>query len=244
VVVDGGSSSEFLDRLREIGVEPIEQKEGGMSASRRQVFNEASSLEGAEVICWTEPEKVDIINHLQQAATPVLEGEADIVVPARTEAGFDSLPPAQAKSEKKYNRLYNKVLRSTGLLEKSEPDLDSYFGPRIFKNDPQILNIFTRKYKLKEASRLEGIVKTESYSNTTFFPLMIALEKGLKVKSVPIEYRHPEEQTEQETGDVSFDDKRKNQGHDIVRGAIQMARYLIDNPQRPSELIEELLESE
>jgi hypothetical protein len=66
---------------------------------------------------------------------------------------------------------------------------------------------------------------------------MLALEKKLRVIPVPIDYVHPKIQTEYETGNTEYEHKRIGQKNDIVKGAIQLARYLINNPQKPSELL-------
>lgn len=245
-VVDGGSSPEFIEALKKHDINISSQKEKGMSASRRQVFEEASVLNGVEVICWTEPEKILMIENLLQAAQPVLDGEADIVIPARTEEGFASYPPQQAYSEMRFRHFYNKILKLNGLIPENPEDLnkpegttglDIAFGPRIFRNDPEIREFFMHKYKLKEGSKLTGKVKPESYSDATFFPIMLALVNKKIVKSVTVPYYiHPEEQTKFETGKKEYDKKREDQKYDIVKGAIELARLLIENPERISEL--------
>ena len=102
IVVDGGSSSEFIDRLQKEGVAPIHETEHSMSGSRRQAFNEGSTLEGVKVIAWTEPEKVSIARDcLPDAVQPILDGRADIVIPKRDEEAFKTYPPYQVEYEQK-----------------------------------------------------------------------------------------------------------------------------------------------
>src|SRR3972149_10679062 len=60
-LVDGESSPEFLSEVGIMGVVAQSEKERGMSGSRRQALEAASRLDGAKVICWTEPEKISII---------------------------------------------------------------------------------------------------------------------------------------------------------------------------------------
>ena len=236
-VVDGGSSAEFRKTLSVRGVRVIDQKEKGMSASRRQVFQEAAAFPGVDAICWTEPEKISMIENLGQAVKPILEGRADIVIPTRTAESYKTYPEQQVKSEQKANHLFSNVLRVTGLFPKDSPDLDTFFGPRVFRNDPEIIQLFSRQYRLKEDSRLAAIVKPDSYLNSTFFPIMLALEKKLRVISIPIDYHHPQRQTDFERGNTEFEIKRVTQKQDIVRGVIQLARFFINNPQKPSELL-------
>lgn len=236
-VVDGGSSTAFKNTLGALGVRLIDQEEKGMSASRRQVFREAAVFSGVDAICWTEPEKISMVENLRRAVKPILEGRADIVIPTRTTESFKTYPEQQAKSEQKANHLISEVLRLSELLPKDNPDLDTFFGPRIFRNDPEIIQLFTRQYRLKENSRLTAIVKPDSYLNAIFFPIMLALERKLRVVSISINYHHPQGQTDFERGNTEFEIKRERQKQDIVRGTIQLARFLINAPQKPSELL-------
>ena len=237
VVVDGGSSEGFVDALTDLDIEVSQQKERGMSTSRRQAFNEATLKTEAKVICWTEPEKVSMVRELADAARSVLENEVDIVIPARSKSSFETYPPQQAESEQRANHYLNKVLRIADLLPDGSEDLDLFFGPRIFRNDPETLSLFTRQYRLKEDSRLKGVVKPDNYLNATFFPVMLALGQGLRVESVPVDYQHPEKQTALETGHHDFEEKRVRQRQDIIKGAVQLVRLMVNDGKKPSELI-------
>ena len=237
VIVDGGSSGEFKDKFTEAGIKIVDQQEQGMSAGRRQTFKEASVLQGVEVICWTEPEKISMIGNLHGAAKPILEGGADIVIPTRTEESYKTYPSLQARSEKRANQLFSQVLRLCELLSADSPYLDVFFGPRIFRNSPEILQLFTRRYQLKPGSFKKASVRPDNYLNTTFFPIILALEQNLRVTSFVIDYIHPPKQTQFETGNTGFDEKRRRQKIDIVSGAIQLARLLIKNPNKLSELL-------
>lgn len=236
-VVDGGSSAAFKDALSVLGIRVIDQEEKGMSASRRQVFQEAAILRGVDAICWTEPEKISMVENLGKAVKPILEGRADIVVPTRTAESYKTYPEQQVKSEQKANHLFSEVLRLTGLLPIDNPDLDTFFGPRVFRNEPEIVQLFTRQYQLKDDSRLSTIVKPDSYLNSTFFPIILALEEKKRVMSVSIDYHHPQSQTNFEKRNTEFEAKWVTQKQDIVSGAIQLARFFINNPQKPSELL-------
>lgn len=236
-VVDGGSSQEFINALSGYGINVIHQEEKGMSASRRQVLHSASLRSDCQAICWTEPEKISMIQNLQNAGRLVISREADIVIPCRTKESYATYPEQQAKSEQRANHFFNLVLREINLLPENSSDLDVFFGPRILRNDPEILALFTTKYRLKDKSKLEGTVKPDNYLNATFFPIIAALKKGKKVVGVPVDYVHPTIQTAFETGNPEFENKRLSQKIDIVRGTVQFARLLIDNHQKPSELL-------
>lgn len=227
-VVDGGSSPAFQEALRSQGIDFEMERVRGMSPSRRQAFAKAEELPGVEVIAWTEPEKFSFLNDdcLALAAEPVLKGEVDIAIPARTEEGFASYPEFQAASEHRANRQMNSILRSRKLLKENEPDLDLFFGTRVFANRPEVRELFQKQYAFdaRKGSELHEKVKPEQYSDATFFPVTNALEQGLRVKSVTVPYRHPAEQTAIEQNNPVFDAKRNSQRRGIVTELIHLLR--------------------
>lgn len=236
VIVDGGSSEEFLDAVQTMGVTSIPQIEKGMSASRRQEFGEAIKKQGCEIVAWIEPEKISMIPHLAEAAALIHEGKEDIVVPHRTEKSFSTYPEQQVKLESQLNKWYNVILKKLQLLSE-DADFDVAFGPRLFRNSPDVVKLFMTRYTLKKGSALEGIVRPDAYSNASFFPIMTALAFGYRVVSVPVDYHHPATQTQFETNNPEFEQKRITQRRDILRGAIQLARLLAKNSEKQSELV-------
>jgi hypothetical protein len=236
VVVDGANNQPFKEALVQIGVTPKEETERGMSGSRRQGFREASQLPDVKVICWAEPEKVSITRDcLPQAVIPILKGEADIVVPKRTKEGMATLPDYQAEFETESNRLWNLRLRKEGLLQEDVEDLDVWFGPRFFKNDPEIFKLFTDKYEFEKTDldekglKYQKIINPESYPNATFFPVVAALNKGYKVVSVEVPYRHPAEQTAIEQDSAEFRRKRQVQQRSILFANTSFIKMLQGN---------------
>jgi len=228
-LVDGGSSYEFLQALDKYNIPFEMQKEKGLqSLARRQALETAQSLLGVKVICQTEPEKISIISQcLNRASVPILKNEADIVVPKRTEASFATYPNYQARAEKKANKLYNQILRTHGLLDKDEPDIDFWFGVRVFANRPDVVELFTRQYQFRPAQiALHKIIQPEAYSNALFFPVVMALKAGFRVKTVEVPYRHPPEQTEFEKENLKFSRKRDIQRRTIITELIHFIRFL------------------
>ncbi|MFZ5933169.1 MAG: hypothetical protein ACOYT7_03805 [Patescibacteria group bacterium] len=230
-VVDGGSSPELIKLIKGLGVNIIEQDKKGMSASRRQAFIEAGGLNGARVICWTEPEKVSLVKDcLPQAAAPILNGEADVVVPKRDEEAFKTYPAFQVSYEKRANLLWNKLLRSKGLLS-GDQELDVFFGPKFLANTPKVLNLFLRKFHYaKSESQLDRKVDPERWANTTFLPVVAALQEGLRVVSVTVPYRHPQIQLENERDSKEFREKREEQLRDIIVSTIHFLRLSEKSP--------------
>jgi hypothetical protein len=229
VNIDGGSSAQFMEELNTRHINWKKEMERGMSPSRRQAFREASVADGVKVIAWTEPEKIDFVaNSLENLALPIIKGGADIVIPYRTEKVFTSYPEFQMKSEKRLNKDWNDVLRHCGLIERSAGDFDVSFGPKLFKNSQEILSLFLARYEVRsENSSLSNLVKPDSYSNATFFPVIAALNMGYRVVSVEVDdFEYPEVQAGMEKDSEDFRKKRQKQRTDIVSGAIEFCRFL------------------
>lgn len=239
-LVDGGSSQLFHQALEGLGIN-FEKEESslglGQGSSRRQALEIARAIPGVEVLCQTEPEKVHFVaNSLISLSAPILREEADIVVPQRDQESFATYPKYQARTEIRANRLYNKILRKYGLLLDNSPDIDFWFGVRLLANKPEIVDEFERVFLLTyydpedTIDHLLSSVRPDAYSNPLFFPVLTALEKGIRIKSVPIHYEHPENQTRFEEGNDEFDRKRDFQRRIIIRELIYLLRILMNRP--------------
>jgi hypothetical protein len=232
VVVDGGSSPEFLEALQETGITVEAEKERGMSASRRQAFEAVSGLEDVGIICWTEPEKLSMVKDcIPYAVQPILAGEADIVIPRRDTDAFATYPEYQVEFETSSNHLWNGILRRHGLLPQDSPDLDAWIGPRLFRNDPNIVQLFESKYEFVSDAQ-SGLKKDapELWPNALFLPIIAALKQGYRVVGVDIPYRHPREQTTFEQDNEAFRQKRAAQQENILKTSVHFMRLLEENP--------------
>ena len=232
VLRDDGSSRAFLEELDRKGVVPRGHNVKGMSANRQQSFEDAGKLEGAQVICWTEPEKVSLVgNCLPEAVRSLLDGRADIVVPKRDPEAWKTYPQYQAESERRLIRLWNAILKEHGVLPKDTEDLDVFFGPKFFRNDPDLLKIFLESYEFKKRDlKLDELVEPGRWANAIFFPIIKALAEGYRVMSVPVPYRNPAEQTNLEKDSNEFRRKRKVQFKDLITNTIHFIRLLEQNP--------------
>jgi hypothetical protein len=232
VVVDGGSSSEFVQALQATGAIVETQTEKGMSAGRRQAFQSVSQLDNVSVVCWTEPEKVSMIRDcLAETAKAVLDDQADIAVPSRDEAAFATYPDYQAEFEQESNRDWNRILQRHDILPASAEPIDAWIGPRVFKNEPDVLKLFMERYQFA-GEQQSGLGKDhpDLWSNAIFLPIIAALAKRYRVKSIPVPYRHPAEQTAIERDSPEFRAKRALQQKSIMTASIHFIRLLEGNP--------------
>ncbi|MDO8638417.1 MAG: hypothetical protein Q7R43_02490 [Candidatus Daviesbacteria bacterium] len=234
VVVDGAENQRFKDELLGFNINVFPEVEKGMSGSRQQGFKEASALEDGKVLCWVEPEKVSVVRDcLPQAVIPILKGDADVVVPQRNKQLFEeTYPDYQVLFEKRSNQIWNAMLKKYGLRNEEDPELDVWFGPKFFRNDPDLVKLFTDKYSFTGDPKLQfhKIVRPELWSNATFLPVISALRKHLKVVGVEVSYRHPAEQTAFEQDSHEMRRKREFQQKNIILVSEFFIRKLLNLP--------------
>lgn len=219
VVVDVTSSKSFRKELVSIESINLVKRNSPIkrSPSRRLAFKIASKLGGVKVIIYTDPEKVSLAEKsILDIAEPILENKADIVIPKREPNLFkETYPDYQYSSEIEANRLYNELLRTNGLLPTNIPDLDLFFGPKAFKNDPKVLNLFLRKsdFPINKRYSKDLHFDPEDFSNIIFFPIVLALKKKLRVQSVEVKFAYPvlQKKNEESTLRELFIEKRRVQ---------------------------------
>lgn len=238
VVVDGGSSNEFKSELADLGIQVQPEQQKGMSPGRRQALKDVSNLPNVEVICWSEPEKVSFIRDcMSQSVIPILTGTADLVIPKRDEQSFSTYPDYQIHFEEKTNRAWNNILRAHHLLHPDSEDLDFCFGPRLFKNTPLVRELFMKAFNFSQRGlALDRIINPELWPDVSLLPIVSALHKGLRVVSMTVPYRHPEEQTRTET---AMNDPRRKvdiQYKNAVVSLIEYIRLLESKTDKPSRL--------
>lgn len=179
VIVDGGSPPMLLGMMREQGADVHPQQGSGIGPAHRQLFELASERAGDDgAICWVEAEKWPLVAELWKATSPVLNGEADLVLPCRTDEAWASYPPEQQLQEKFCNMAAAAI---TGLA------LDWFWGP--FVASQAAIGHFIG-YKDDYGGR---------YDSRTI-PRLRVIAAGLRVTGVTVNYIHPPEQTAEETG--------------------------------------------
>jgi len=223
VISDGKSSKTFR---RELQTTPniilTKRKVKSSGEGKRDAIDKASKIPGVEIIVLSEPEKVSLITDcLPQAVDPIFHNKADLVIPKREENLFRSTyPKYMYKSEIEGNGIYNEALRANNILPESLMTLDSFFGPRIFKNDKKVISLFKKKYKFSGMSLLEKLYDPDIYSHVLFFPIVNALIRKLRVVSVEVPFSYPSLQKENE--DVGRRDEF------IAKRSMQRVSILID----------------
>lgn len=205
VVVDGGSTPEFLKRIEQFdNVKVIVDPSLGMGESRRKALQEATQIVADDVkspnFLWTEPEKNGLITaeNLDKMISGLRSDLTDIVVPARKSK--DTLPKFQAWIESRANKRAMKAAEIPP--EAIERELDLWFGPKMF-------NRAGAQYFLDYKGGLDkwdAIIK----------PVIDAYKDNKRISAVPVEFFYDESQREQEEGSREFKKKRFEQYSQIL----------------------------
>lgn len=188
VVVDNSPSEEVVDALKDTGVSVYPQTVRGMGPSRRQAFFQAIEVAreiGAKAILWLEPEKHGIVEFAPEIIKPIIEEAASVSVPYRTEISRASYPGFQIEMEEKQNKM---SARYTGL------GLDVSFGPVSYSIEAAV--------DLVLGTDLKSLGVPDTYV-PQWLPTL-AVRKGLKVASVPIDFIYPLEQKLQEEDSIDL----------------------------------------
>ena len=187
VVVDASPDTAVRHAFSRIGAIVFPQMTKGIGPSRRELFRHAGEestyspdVPLPDIFIWME-EKVDLIRWIPTIIAPILSGEADIVIPSRSEISWQSYPTFQAESEQKANACYADV---TGRC------FDVMFGPVAFRR--AMLPYFAA---CNPAERF-GVFDTYIQH---IAPLE-AITHGARVMSVPVDFFYPSVQkVEEET---------------------------------------------
>lgn len=177
VVVDGGSAADYVATMRTLGAIVVRQHAPGMGAARRQALAHARSIaRQGDAIVWTEPEKYPLIPLLEAPIESVIELGHDLVMLRRE--SLDSYPPEQAMA-------YMLIALATKYL--TGIDCDFGWGPTV-------LSTAVVDYYLDYVS---------DYGDTwdsIHCPKLHIIHAGLPWTVMTVDYAHPPEQTDAETG--------------------------------------------
>ncbi len=133
IIVDGGSSSDFIARLGAIPRTSLVQKGGGLFVQTKEALNKASG-ESSPYIFYAESNKEQFfktsLDEFVQKAFEHMERDPNcgIVLPSRTSGSFATFPSFQREEELSLNRLLKELMGRAG-------DEDFAYGPRIILRD-------------------------------------------------------------------------------------------------------------
>lgn len=237
ILVDGGEEdSAFQRELQERNIPFMLEQQRGMSASRRQTFQAAYEKPEIDVVTWMEPEKVGMIGEIDALASTMMEGDMGVIIPARGQEGWNSMPSYQRESEMQANAVFNDKLDRSSLHSPEMGALDMYFGPRLYNFSEgfreRMWDILQRRYAFEKNPRipLHQVVNPGGYSEATFFPPVAAMDEGLLVESLPTGFVYPEAQRKLEEhppfveGENGYRAKRQKQSVGILTELVYYLR--------------------
>lgn len=178
VIVDGSQDPAISQAFVKIGASVCKQVSYGMGGSRRELFMWGNDF-NSDFFVWLEPEKVDLIRWVPSIVVPLEKRVADIVVPERTEISWNSYPVPQAESEKMANEVFR---------EATENSFDMMFGPVAFSRGT--MSIFMECNPKDQFGVPDGYIQQTA--------VMVAVAKGFKTLSVPIDFFYPSVQRHEE----------------------------------------------
>ncbi len=164
LVVDDGSSDRTVAAAREAGADYIVSngRNRGLAYTFRRALNEATAR-GADVVVNTDADNHYDQTRIPDLVAPILRGQADIVVGSRLLRGV-----RMRAANKHGNRLANALMQRLLKVE----GLDVSSGYRAYSREAAMkLTVFSR----------------HTYTHETLFN---ALDRGLRIASVPLPARH------------------------------------------------------
>ena len=149
-------------------------------------------------ICFTEPEKVDLMNHIHEIVMPILAGTSDVTVPSRNDALFRETYPIEQYHSESFGNMHFDLLAKNidGFRRDGAQKMDWLFGP--FALNSQLADNWL------------------SYGGNSWDAQIVPYVRGVRahnwsIASVPVNFRHPKEMKEQEEGDPVWTTKRLKQ---------------------------------
>ncbi len=197
VVVDGGSTPEFLDWMRQLKNVHVEvEPKLSMGESRRHALHAAREKYKTPFYLWVEPEKSNLLTPetLHAMISGLRSGAADIIVPSRK--SHETMPKFQAWIEKRAN------FRAHQLMPGEHETFDLWFGPKMFNNEGAG---FFESYK-GTLDKWDSIIK----------PVVDAYQAGKRISTVEVDYTYDPTQTDTEKDDRIMKRKRFEQYRQIL----------------------------
>jgi hypothetical protein len=195
--ISDGTGGEFREQIISLGATVSDQpSDTTMGADRRRILKlAADSLPDDGIVFWTEPEKDTLIQDIPLLVRPILEHRIDLVIPARSRAGWDTYPPEQVDIERFGNRAFQAF---TGV------EADIWFGP--FAANKRALQHFL-DYTGEYGDKWDSI----------HIPRVSIFATGLAVMSIfSPNFRYPAEQCKEEEGNPTLILKRLNQMNNLI----------------------------
>ncbi|MBI3486198.1 hypothetical protein HY025_04660 [Candidatus Daviesbacteria bacterium] len=237
VAADGGSAPSFLsalERFKDGGLTVVTSDIAGRGPQRRRAFEVAAELPDVKVIGYFQAEK-DLSRFLAKITRPFWGERVDLVIPSREPVLFKQhFPDYMRESELQVNATYDWMMKRAELMGEDQ-SFDWFFGPVFFRNDPEIVALFLKKYEMYSPvkSRVGAKPNPEMHSDGHYFPIIQALFDKKKVEGVEIPFVYPPTQRANEMSSAkiaTFRERRRKDAAAYRLEALHFLEYLKGNP--------------
>ena len=207
IAIDGGSPDYYVEELKNRGAQVFKQEQPGMGNARRQALHQARELAPTgHAIVWMEPEKYPLVPELATPVQTLIDKRLDLVMLRRL--SLESYPPEQAMS---YQLIALAMKYLTGI------DSDFGWGPTLMSADAVEYYL---SYESAYGDLWDGI----------HCPKLQIIHDQLPWEIVEVDYTHPREQTEAETGMELFGKRIAQAGQLVEAMEGEMDRLKLASP--------------
>lgn len=238
VLIDGGSSSEFIELVREDkNIILKSQASNGYGPARREGLHlgrDYLSQDNEGIFFMIEPEKGELLEDttVNNLTRPIREGIAEMIIPNRgfevrddviNDSGlwgqnyegeeYKGYPPYQVHSEVWLNRHLKEKMIECGFVNPDNPTLDALNGTRVFRNSTTVVSQLMNHYSTENE-----LVDSDFYFSSVYalFLSMGSIGKGGRIVSVPVNFDYPKLQALLESSSPEFKTKRDKQRSTIT----------------------------
>ena len=195
VVVDGSPDDKVREMMKERGAHEVVKQtaKGKKGAALREALALARGVAGDDgdcLLCWTEPEKADMGRHWRKIRDAARGGGLDVVVPSRKDAVFKRTYPIEQYHSESFANAYVNLAAKAGGFEGDA--LDWHFGP----------------FATKAAHAGLWLEGDGELWDAQVLPIVRAIQDGLAVGSVEVDFEAPYPMKKEEENDLAFCGKR------------------------------------
>jgi hypothetical protein len=214
IMVSKKTSPEFFEQFYRIADpqlsvivrEPTETYQGGYSADRRLALDQPQP-----VVLTCESEKIDLLRQLNKLIVQPFNTDPDLAMTFMDRGVMEhgnvaNLPGEQFYGEYIQNLEITEMMIAAGFLPKGTRPLDLLNGTRAVRNEKLPISNSDRKVNPLDLMMVQYAYEPgfedptkykfdiHFYTEAIYASVILAASLGLKVKGIPLQYHHPDEQ--------------------------------------------------
>ncbi len=180
LIVDKSPNPEISRSFRRIGADVHNSSAKTFGEQKRELFGICvDRFNESDVLVAMEPEKVDLVRLIPSIIAPIEQGQADIVMPKRTEESWSSYPDFQVTAEKETNAAFSQATGKKGF--------DIPFGAVALSCK------MAQYFAACNPTQFDALDK-----HVQIYASIIAIANGHRVISVPVNFFYPATQKREE----------------------------------------------